>query len=106
MTWNPELQQLVFSPLVEQAQLRGGIVGQLEAQALPAGALSLGLPKGAGNQTELVVSFERPTAAVRLAVEVMVGLTATVALLLCTTAHPLHNRIANILSSVLLFLKR
>ena len=74
VTWNPELQQLVFSPLVEQSQLRGSIVGQLKAQALPANkSLSLGLPRGAGNQTELVVSFERPTVAVKLTVEVMVG---------------------------------
>jgi len=73
VTWHPELQQLVFSPLAEQASLRDGILGQLGRRSLPAGVpLYMGLPKQAGNQSELVVSFERPAVAVNLSVRVMV----------------------------------
>ena len=32
MTWHAELQQLVFSPLPEQTQLRGAVIGQLAKQ--------------------------------------------------------------------------
>ena len=65
VTWNPELQQLVFSPVEEQVSLRGAVLGQLKPQELPAGApVSLGLAKqGGGNQSEIVVVFKRPTAA-------------------------------------------
>ena len=73
VTWHPELQQLVFSPLAEQAALRGRVVGALGARAaLPDGrAVALGLPAGVGDQSELVVSFVRPAAAANLSVRVM-----------------------------------
>jgi sucrose-6-phosphate hydrolase SacC (GH32 family) len=74
VTWNPELQILVHSPIEEQAQLRAGEIGSLKEQTLPAGSdVSLGLPEMVGNQSELVVSFQRPTVATRLAASVMTG---------------------------------
>jgi len=72
VTWNPELQILVHSPIEEQEQLRAGVIGSLKEQGLPAGKeVSLGLPEQVGNQSELVVSFNRPTVATRLAATVM-----------------------------------
>lgn len=72
ITWNPELQQLVFSPVEEQDKLRGAIIGSLSKQTLPAGKpVSLGLPKQLGNQSEVMVSFVRPSVAARLSVQVM-----------------------------------
>jgi hypothetical protein len=74
VTWNPELQILVHSPIEEQKELRAGVIGSLNEQTLPAGsAVSLGLPEQVGNQSELMVSFQRPTKAARLAVSVMEG---------------------------------
>lgn len=73
VTWNPELEQLVYSPLKEQERLRGAVIGNLTAQPLGSNkSLSLGLPAGQGNQSEAVVSFERPSDAVTLSVSVMV----------------------------------
>eukprot|EP00937_MAST-01D_sp_MAST-1D-sp2_P003400 g3400.t1 len=73
VTWHPELQQLVFQPLPEQAELRAGVLGRRAAQDLPpTGApLSLGLPPALGNQSEVIVTFARPVAAVNLTVRVM-----------------------------------
>merc|ERR1712070_915366 len=72
VTWNPELQILVHSPIEEQEQLRAGVIGSLNEQALPKGSsVSLGLPEQVGNQSELVVSFQRPTVATRLSATVM-----------------------------------
>jgi len=74
ITWNPELQILVQSPIVEQKQLRDGVIGRLKEQTLPAGTeVSLGLPEQVGNQSELMVSFNRPTVKTRLAASVMVN---------------------------------
>merc|ERR1740121_2701544 len=74
VTWNPELQQLVYSPVEEQDKLRGSVIGTLRSQKLPAHkALSLQLPKQAGNQSEVLVSFQRPSTAARLSVQVMAG---------------------------------
>ena len=73
VTWHPELQQLVFSPLEEQDSLRGAVIGHLANQPLTANVSTpLGLPPKAGNQSEVRVSFARPTTAVRLSVHVMV----------------------------------
>jgi len=73
VTWHPQLQQLVYSPVEEQDALRGAIIGSLQNKALTANAtLPLGLPRQAGNQSEIMVSFERPSSAVRLSVNVMV----------------------------------
>lgn len=74
VTWHPELQQLVFSPVEEQDTLRGRTIGRLAKTTLSPGKhASLGLPKRAGNTSEVVVSFDRPAAAVQLSVNVMVG---------------------------------
>lgn len=74
VTWHPELQQLVFSPVEEQAQLRRGLIGSLKEQRLPAGSeVPLGLPPQVGNQSEVMVSFEKPAVATRFAVRVMTG---------------------------------
>jgi len=71
ITWHPELQQLVYSPVEEQDTLRtkeiGHFVGQLDANK----SASLGLPKNVGNQSEVTVSFSRPTADAILGVTVM-----------------------------------
>jgi len=74
ITWHPELQQLVHSPVEEQTKLRKGVIGTLKTQELPAGSeVSFGLPSGVGNQSEVMVSFQRPTTTTRLAVSVMSG---------------------------------
>jgi len=66
------LQQLVCSPLEEQDALRGSVIGSLDSQTLSKGtALSLGVQGSRGNQSEVVISFERPSVATRLAVTVM-----------------------------------
>ena len=73
ITWNPELQQLVYSPLEEQDKLRkakiGGFSGALKSDA----PSSLGLPKHVGTQSEIMVSFSRPTADATIGVKVMVS---------------------------------
>jgi len=72
VTWNPELQQLVYSPVEEQKELRAGIIGSLKEQVLTANkTLNLGLPKQLGNQSEVIVSFQRPSVATHLSVKVM-----------------------------------
>jgi len=74
VTWNPELKQLVYSPVEEQDQLRGAVVGSFKQQTLQAGrSVSLQLPPQVGNQSEVLVSFKRPTEASRLSAQVMVG---------------------------------
>jgi len=71
ITWHPELQQLVYSPVEEQDTLRtkeiGHFVGHLDSNK----SASLGLPKNVGNQSEVTVSFSRPTADAILGVTVM-----------------------------------
>jgi sucrose-6-phosphate hydrolase SacC (GH32 family) len=73
VTWHPELQQLVYSPVDEQKSLRGKVIGSLQKKPLTANqSAALAMPKQAGNQSEVQVSFERPQSAVRLSVNVMV----------------------------------
>ena len=73
MTWHPELQQLVHSPVEEQDGLRAAKIGSLPSTPLkPNATTPLGLPAKAGNQSEVRVSFARPAGAVRLSVNVMV----------------------------------
>jgi beta-fructofuranosidase len=67
VTWHPELQQLVYSPLAEQAALRASpaLFSQSEL-AIPAGVktpVQLKLPSGTGMQCEIYASFPIPTAA-------------------------------------------
>ena len=72
VTWHPELRQLVFSPLEEQTALRGAVIGHLTPQPLAAGTvLPLGLPAMLGNQSELNVSFARPSSACTMTVRFM-----------------------------------
>ena len=75
VTWHAELQQLVFAPLdPEQASLRGAVLGELsKPQLLPAGGapLSLGLAPRRGNQSEVLLSFARPSSRVTLTLRVM-----------------------------------
>ena len=74
VTWHPELQQLVYSPLKEQDALRGASLADIGATALSAGQVVAIHPTGsAGNQSEVEVIFKRPSAAVRLGVVVMGG---------------------------------
>jgi len=73
VTWNPELQQLVFSPVEEQDHLRGNTIGSLKQTLTANQPQSLKLPKHTGRQSEIKVSFDRPSAAARLSVNVMVG---------------------------------
>jgi len=73
VTWHPELQQLVYSPVEEQASLREGVIGTLQSKPLTANvSTSLNLPRQTGNQSEIQVSFALPASAVRLGVNVMV----------------------------------
>ena len=73
VTWHPQLQQLVYSPVEEQEQLRRAVIGSLQSRVIAANATTaLELPAQLGNQSEVRVSFERPAAAVRLSVNVMV----------------------------------
>ena len=75
VTWHPALQQLVFSPVEEQADLRGAMLANQQTVALEANqTVPLHLPSQAGNQSEIRVSFARPQAAVRLSVNVMVDM--------------------------------
>eukprot|EP00911_Craspedida_sp_UC1_P000571 UC1_evm3s438 len=76
VTWNPELQQLVFSPLEEQDQLRGQQLTKMDTPTAVAAnqTVSLGKwPLNAGNQSEIEVTFARPTVAGIFGVVVMAG---------------------------------
>jgi sucrose-6-phosphate hydrolase SacC (GH32 family) len=62
VTWHPQLQQLVFSPVKEQASLRRDVIGVLGRTALPLGQ-PVAIGRGpVGNQSEVAVSFARPAA--------------------------------------------
>merc|ERR1712093_933245 len=71
ITWHPELQQLVYSHVEEQDSLRTKIIGSFKGGDCTS-PRSLGLPKYVGNQSEIMVSFSRPTVDATLAVKVMV----------------------------------
>eukprot|EP00948_MAST-09A_sp_MAST-9A-sp1_P001800 g1800.t1 len=65
ITWNAELHQLVYSPLEEQAALRGDTLGDLKAVALTAGqpkCINCGSSDtlAKGNQSEIFASFQLP----------------------------------------------
>merc|ERR1719221_540229 len=54
--------------------LRAGVIGTLKSQALsPGKEVAVGLPKQVGNQSEVMVSFQRPSTAARLSIQVMAG---------------------------------
>merc|ERR1712186_95263 len=71
ITWHPELQQLVYSPLEEQDTLRVKEIGRFNGQLDSSKAESLGHPKYVGNQSEVMVSFSRPKADATIGVKVM-----------------------------------
>ena len=76
VTWHPELQQLVHSPLEEQNALRGDVLGKISAGTSirgPQDILDGKHSKDAGRQAEIRVSFARPAAPARLSVTVMDG---------------------------------
>eukprot|EP01051_Picozoa_sp_SAG22_P014526 SAG22_NODE_1774_length_3609_cov_3.611681_3_plen_349_part_00 len=82
ISWHGLLQQFVYSPLAEQSLLRGA---QLPTAAIPGTQvpampgrlwLSEGWAHGAGNTTEIVVTFALPAGPARLGVVVMAGTTA------------------------------
>ncbi|CAK0860123.1 unnamed protein product, partial [Prorocentrum cordatum] len=78
VTWNPELQQTVHSPIEEQALLRGRVIGSLASRILQAGhILSLDLPAKLGSQSEIRVSFARPSVPTTLSVKVMANITSS-----------------------------
>ena len=65
VVWNPELQQLEFPPVEEQAELRGRVLENKTGIAVPAnGEVPLGpWADGAGNQSEMLINFTLPAAA-------------------------------------------
>jgi hypothetical protein len=74
VTWHPELQQLVYSPLDEQDELRTAKLAVVSNVALaPNQTLPLRLPWGVGRQAEVEVSFTLPSTTARLGVVVMSG---------------------------------
>jgi hypothetical protein len=72
VTWHPELQQLMHSPVEEQDQLRTGVIGSLPKQTISS-TVSLNLADGVGKQSEISVQFAKPSVATRLSVNVMEG---------------------------------
>lgn len=67
VTWHPELQQLVHSPVEEQDKLRTGVIGKLKGREISS-TVSLQLPDHVGDQAEILVSFAKPNVAARLSV--------------------------------------
>ena len=74
MTWNPELQQLVYSPLQEQDELRGTTLAASTAPQALSGFMDIvtGAAAGSrGNQSEVEVVFQIPTKPTRMGVQVL-----------------------------------
>jgi len=72
VTWHPQLQQLIHSPVEEQESLRGKHLGKLSSQDLPVGEpVPMHLPYQIGNQSEVLISFTRPSVATRFGVRVL-----------------------------------
>ena len=67
--YDPELGQLVFSPLAEQAQLRGDVLARMGATTVAPGAelqLSKGWPRPALRQAEVMIQLELPSSTSRI----------------------------------------
>jgi len=77
VTWDPELEQLVYSPLEEQDELRGKVIADQHGVLLTANTTLMLNTMGAGKQAEVEVTFSMPTSAARLGVVVMAGSNAT-----------------------------
>lgn len=75
ITWNPELQQLVHSPLPEQIALREDKLTDKTDVSVAAGQVqSLGdWPGSAGNQSEIYAEFQIPTSPGTLGLIVVAG---------------------------------
>ena len=80
VTWHGVLQQFIFAPIEEQQALRGAKLASVGRRELPAGGgggdgrrlwLSEGWAHGAGNQSEVQVTFALPAKPARLGVLVM-----------------------------------
>ena len=73
LTWNPELEQVEFSPIEEQVQLRGAVLESKTNVDVPASTpVDLGTwSGGAGNTSELLVRFALPEDAATFGVVVM-----------------------------------
>merc|ERR1712070_433494 len=73
VTWHPQLQQLVFSPIEEQSALRGQQLTSISNVSLHASKpFSLGeWPKYLGNQSEVVATFVLPTKRQRFGIGLM-----------------------------------
>lgn len=76
VTWHPELQQLVFSPVEEQAVLRSHLIGSFSGPLKAGEETPIGVPQGLGKQSEIEVSFSRPTEDATIGVKVMAGANA------------------------------
>eukprot|EP00928_Gymnodinium_smaydae_P002170 TRINITY_DN10765_c0_g5_i1.p1 TRINITY_DN10765_c0_g5~~TRINITY_DN10765_c0_g5_i1.p1 ORF type:complete len:596 (+),score=64.51 TRINITY_DN10765_c0_g5_i1:57-1790(+) len=70
ITWHPALQQLVFSPVPEQDNLRASEIGSMESQTLLANTPTPLGDMDPGNMTEVLVSFRRPQTATILKVTI------------------------------------
>jgi|EP01043_Picozoa_sp_COSAG02_P040516 hypothetical protein len=68
VTYHPTLKQLVYSPAPEYDKLHGASLAKLGPTPLSANKpLSLGSwAAGAGNSSDILVSFSRPTSACKL----------------------------------------
>ena len=74
VTWHPELEQLVYSPLAELKALRTATLADVGARRLPVGsAVPIGREwsRGEGLQAEVEVSFGLPSHAATVGVSVM-----------------------------------
>lgn len=59
VTWHPQLNQLVFSPVEEQAELRGTVAGSHAGTDMMPNSTAA-LTPGSTNQTEILVTFAVP----------------------------------------------
>ena len=71
VTYHPTLKQLVYSPAPEYDKLHGATLAKLGPSSLSANKpLSLGnWAPGAGNSSDILVSFSRPTTTCKLGME-------------------------------------
>lgn len=72
VTYHPTLKQLVYSPAPEYDKLHGASLAKLGPTPLSANKpLSLGSwEAGAGNSSDILVSFSRPTSACKLGTKI------------------------------------
>ena len=61
VTYHPDLQQLLFTPLAEQATLRQGVLGKAEQETITSEASLVLGPWPHGNQSDIVIHVSIPT---------------------------------------------